>query len=236
LRFAREKPVRSVMVTSARTGEGKTTVSWNLAAAAASGGLSAVLVEADLRRPSVAERYGLDAAPGLTEALHGDVSIAVATQEVPPTTGVSNGATAPQPLHVVVAGQGIANPSALAQSSATVRLLEVLRREYDLVVIDTPPLPHVADAIALLRHVDGVLVTASVNSTRGPDAVRLRDQLQGLDANVLGVVANGGSALRGYSAYARTPVLASTEGNGRPRAPVTVATRSDRTEELPRDR
>ncbi len=45
-------------------------------------------------------------------------------------------------------------------------------------VIDTPPIPHVSDAISLLRHVDGVLVTASVNSTRGPDASRLRDQLR----------------------------------------------------------
>ena len=58
LRFARDEPVRSVLVTSAKTGEGKTTVSWNLAAAAASGGLSVALVEADLRRPSLAERYG----------------------------------------------------------------------------------------------------------------------------------------------------------------------------------
>ncbi len=64
LRFARDEPVRSVLVTSARTGEGKTTVSWNLAAAAASGGLSVALVEADLRRPSLAERYGLEHAPG----------------------------------------------------------------------------------------------------------------------------------------------------------------------------
>ena len=79
-----------------------------------------------------------------------------------------------------------------------------------------------ADAISLLRHVDGVIVAASVNSTRGPDARRLRDQLQGLDARVLGVVANGGTATRGYG-YAYAPSapgskatgIADSGGNGR---------------------
>ena len=82
-----------------------------------------------------------------------------------------------------------------------------------------------ADAISLLRHVDGVLVTASVNSTRGPEAGRLRDQLQGLDANVLGVVANGGSALSGYAAYARATAAttaASNSGNGHAGTPMAV--------------
>jgi polysaccharide biosynthesis transport protein len=110
------------------------------------------------------------------------------------------------------------------QSSVMVRVLDVLRKDHDIVVIDTPPIPHVADAISLLRHVDGVLVTASVNSTRGPEASRLRDQLQALDANVLGVVANGGSALSGYAAYARATAAttASSNGDGNVGAPMAI--------------
>ena len=86
-----------------------------------------------------------------------------------------------------------------------------------------------ADAISLLRHVDGVLVTASVNSTRGPEASRLRDQLQGLDANVLGVVANGGSALSGYAAYARATAAttAASNGNGHAGTPIVVRESGD---------
>ena len=212
LRFAREDPVRSVLVTSARTGEGKTTVSWNLAAAAASGGLSVALVEADLRRPSLSDRYGLNDAPGLTETLQGEVSISDAMQALLPVIPTDL-AGHPRQLHVLVAGQPASNPWALMQSSVMTRVLDVLKRDHDLVVIDTPPLPHVADAISLLRDVDGVLVTASVNSTRGPEAGRLRDMLQGLDANVLGVVANGGSALSGYSAYARATTANTSGGN-----------------------
>jgi succinoglycan biosynthesis transport protein ExoP len=226
LRFARDEPVRSVLVTSAKTGEGKTTVSWNLAAAAASGGLSVALVEADLRRPSLADRYDLEHAPGLAEALQGEVSISAAMQTILPIQGNATPVGHPRSLHVIVAGQAAPNPWALMQSSVMARVLDVLRKDHDLVVIDTPPIPHVADAISLLRHVDGVLVTASVNSTRGPDASRLRDQLLGLDANVLGVVANGGSALSGYAAYARataaTTAASSGNGDGHPGTPIAV--------------
>jgi capsular exopolysaccharide synthesis family protein len=225
LRFARDEPVRCVLITSARTGEGKTTIAWNLAAAAASGGLSVALVEADLRRPSLAERYDLEYAPGLAEALQGEVSISAALQTILPVPAGASPVGHPRPLHVVVAGQPTPNPWALMQSSVMVRLLDVLRKDHDLVIVDTPPLPHVSDAISLLRHVDGVLVTASVNSTRGPEASRLRDQLQGLDANVLGVIANGGSAISGYAAYARATAAtadASGNGNGRPGTPIAV--------------
>jgi polysaccharide biosynthesis transport protein len=223
LRFARDQPVRRVMVTSARTGEGKTTISWNLAAAAAAGGLSVALVEADLRRPSLADRYGLESAPGLTEALQGEVSISAALQTILPMADSPPRVAHPRPLHIIVAGQPAANPSALMQSSIMARVLDVLSRDHDLVVIDTPPIPHVADAISLIRHVDGVLIAASVNSTRGPEAARLRDQLQGLDANAIGVVANGGSAMSGYAAYAPAAAdVMRADSNGHPGAPITV--------------
>ncbi|MEA2331498.1 MAG: tyrosine-protein kinase [Thermoleophilaceae bacterium] len=233
LRFARDEPVRSVLVTSSRSREGKTTVAWNLAAAAASGGLSVALVEADLRRPSLAKRYDLEEGPGLVEALKGEISISAAMQTILPIPGSANPIGHPRPLHVIVAGQPAPNPWALMQSSVMARVLDVLRKDHDLVVIDTPPLPHVADAISLLRHVDGVLVTASINSTRGPEASRLRDQLQALEANVLGVVANGGSAMSGYAAYARATAATTAanggggDGDGHPGTPMEVRDPTD---------
>jgi capsular exopolysaccharide synthesis family protein len=227
LRFGRETPINSVMVTSSRTGDGKTTVSWNLAAAAASAGMSVALVEGDLRRPSLADRYGLDHGPGLADVLQGDFSIADATQSRafgPQSSGY------PSALDVLVAGSPASNPWALMQSSTMARVLAVLARDHDLVVIDTPPIPHVSDAISLLREVDGVLIAVSVGSTGSQDAARLRDQLQGLDANVLGVVANGGSAMSGYAAYARAPVpVTSTNGDGAtPGAPLPLGDKTER--------
>jgi polysaccharide biosynthesis transport protein len=209
LRFGHGGSVRSVLVTSSRAREGKTTIAWNLASATASSGLSVGLVEADMRRPSLAAHYGLEPEPGLSDVLSGTVSIVDALQPVLPQPGVNGD---PRPLEVLVAGQPPPDPWALMQSAAMVRVLQTLTTDYDFVVIDTPPIPHVADAISLLRRVDGVIVTASVNSTRGPEAERLRDQLQALDARVLGVVANGGSSATGYAAYPAAPAPASRPG------------------------
>jgi succinoglycan biosynthesis transport protein ExoP len=220
LRYSENEPVRSILVTSARSREGKTTVAWNLASAATSSGLAVALVEADMRRPSLAERYGLAPEPGLADALSGEISVPEALQAVRPLSGEAKGNGYSRRLDVLVAGRTPPDPWALMQSSAMAELLEVLKQHHDLVVLDTPPIPHVADAISLLRRVDGVLVTASVNSTRGPEARRLRDQLQTLDARILGVVANGGSAAAGY-AYAATPSAAGVTGeaNGRHEMP-----------------
>ena len=208
LRYAQSEPVRSVVVTSSRSGQGKTTVAWNLASAAASSGLSVALVETDMRRPRIAERYDLDSGPGLAEALRDEVPVVEALQSVA-MTGHMKGNGRPSRLQVLVAGEPPPDPWALMQSPSMERVLGELRRNHDLVVIDTPPIPYVADAFPVLRLVDGVLVTASVKSIRGAEAARLRDQLQALDARILGVVANGGSATDGYG-YAPAAAPAAT--------------------------
>jgi tyrosine-protein kinase len=233
LRYGHGDSVRSLVVTSSRSGEGKTTIAWNLASAAVTGGLSVALVEADMRKPSMAERYDLEPEPGLVEALQGEITIAEAMQPVLPLGEMPALNGHQRRLQVLVAGGPAPDPWALMQSDAMGRLLDVLKQHHDLVVVDTPPIPHVADAISLLRHVDGVIVAASVNTTKGPDARRLRDQLQGLDARVLGVVANGGTAARGYGyAYAAAvPVPKATAGaNGGGNG------RADRERDAPADR
>jgi polysaccharide biosynthesis transport protein len=198
LRYGWSEPLHSVLITSARSHEGKTTIAWNLACAAASAGYEVALVEADMRRPSLADRYDLRPEPGLAEVLRGELSATEALQQPSPSTGAATSDMHPPRLHVLVAGNPPPDPWALMQSPELSRALDVLKRSHGLVVLDTAPIPHVADAISLLRRVDGVIVTASVSSTRGPEAGRLRDQLQALDARVLGVVANGGSAAAGY--------------------------------------
>jgi polysaccharide biosynthesis transport protein len=206
LRYGRhDGPVRSLLVTSSRSRQGKTTVAWNLAWAAASAGLSVALIDADLRRSDLAAKYQLRSFPGLAEVLRADVAAIHAVQRVSlPSKGAAQngGSTA---LDVLVAGCSPPDPSALIQSPLMPDVLDEFRRRYDVVIVDTAPIAHVADAISLLRHVDGVLVVASVNSTQGPEAARLREQLQALDARVVGVVANGGSSVGGYTSYTSTP-------------------------------
>jgi Mrp family chromosome partitioning ATPase len=102
------------------------------------------------------------------------------------------------------------------QSGVMDRALRVLLQRHDLVVVDTPPIPYVADAVSLLGSVDGVIVVASMSSTKGPEAARLRDQLATFDAPVLGVVANRGSAVRGYTYAPTTTRPAKGNGDGAP--------------------
>jgi Mrp family chromosome partitioning ATPase len=213
LRYGSGEPLHSVLITSSRGRQGKTTVAWNLAVAAASAGLSVLLVDADLRRSSVASSYGLRSFPGLAEVLSGAVSLEEVIQPVilAPDGSAQNGHGEPEGIDlereafdVVIAGAAPRDPSALLQSAEMTGLLNSVADRYDLVVVDTPPIAQVADAIALLRSVDGVLVVASARTTRGPAAERLRNQLQALDARVVGVVLNGGTGESSYGYVGRS--------------------------------
>jgi capsular exopolysaccharide synthesis family protein len=194
LRYGREEPVRSVLITSSRTQEGKTTIAWNLACAGVSAGLDVALVEADMRRPTLAERYDLQPGPGVTEVVEGRTELSDALQSVMNVRGDRHG----RKLDVLVAGQLPPDPWAVLQSDAMAWNIETLKQSHGLVVVDTPPIPHVADAVSLLGHVDGVIIAASANATRRQDARRLTEQLRSFDAPILGVVVNGGSAVSGY--------------------------------------
>lgn len=206
LRYGHGHPLRSVIVTSSGPREGKTTVAWNLCLAAASSGLSVALIDADLRRSNLASGYRLQPSPGLSEVLDGQVRVADAIQTVKFDRGATNGHDpASATVDVLVAGVTTSDPSRMLQSSQMTGMLDAMQRQYDLVVVDTPPIGRVADAIALLRSVDGVVVVASVNRLRGGDAHSLRNQLQGLGANVIGVVANGGAGSGSYAFPRRQP-------------------------------
>jgi capsular exopolysaccharide synthesis family protein len=212
LRFSPGERPRTVLVTSSRSSEGKTTVAWYLASAAAANGMRVALVEADLRRPALAKRFGLDPSPGLAEALGGSVSVADALQTPRQWAERDSGQGGGQ-LEVLVAGTPSSDSWVLMQSGVMDRTLEILTQRNDLVVLDTPPIPHVADAVSLLRRVDGVIITASVSSTKSPEAARLRDELETFHARILGVVANGGSAVGGY-AYSPVAMRAGTATSG----------------------
>ncbi len=164
-----------------------------------------------MRRPQMAKRYNLEPGPGLAEVLGGTASVNDALQTVGGSSPDKPADRHPHRLQALVAGTPSVDSWVLMQSGVMDRTLRALMQRHDLVVLDTPPIPYVADAVSLLPSVDGVLVVASMSSTKGPEAARLRDQLASFDAPVLGVVANRGSAVAGYS-YA--PTVAPRGDNG----------------------
>lgn len=189
----------TVMVTSPSAGDGKSTVAWNLALFAAEAGMRTLLIEADLRAPSLEERVeGTGSGHGLSRVLSGQEPFDQAVRRY-------------EQLDVLFAGPKPPNASAMMESPAMHELLVHARGAYDLVVVDTAPLLAVADAIPLIDRVDGLVVVSRVRHTKRPDLVAFRELLHRLDAAVFGVVINGGARQKGYGVYA---------GSGAPTATV----------------
>ena len=193
--FNVDRDVRSLLVTSALPQEGKTTIALNLAIAQAAGARAeVVLVEADLRRPSVATRLGIESGPGLSEVLSANASLDAAIRRVlVPRNGNGNGNGATANLMVITAGAVPPNPGELVESRAMIDLLSALHERFDLVIVDTAPISLIPDAIPLIRLVTGVLVVGRIGLTTRDAARQLRVQLDGLRAPVLGVIANAAS-------------------------------------------
>jgi polysaccharide biosynthesis transport protein len=189
--FNVDRELRTVLVASAAPGDGKTTVARHLAAAAARMGSRVLLVEADLRRPTVAQQLDVQYGPGLSDVLIGATSVHEAVQIIDLESPALDG-TKGRTLEVLVAGAALPpNPGELIESHAMESLLEQTKSLYDLVVIDTPPLTAVSDAFPLLRKVDGVIIVGRVGRNRRDVAERLHETLTGAGAPLLGVVANG---------------------------------------------
>lgn len=171
--------MNTLLVTSSLSGEGKSSTAINLAQVLAQAGDRVLLVDADLRRPSLATELGLERTVGLTTVLIGDVELDDVTQPLE-TAG----------LDVLTSGPIPPNPSELLGSEAMRSLLEAASEAYDYVVVDTAPLLAVTDAVALSRFVDGSLVIAQSDRVKKQQLGEALAKMDSVDARVLGVVVN----------------------------------------------
>lgn len=224
LRFSSvDQEVQSIAVTSANQSEGKSTISAALAKAMAESGQPTLLVDGDLRRPSVTAMLGIDSTVGLSEVLSSQVAVTDAIQgtEWPGLFALPSGRIPP-------------NPSEMLGSDAMRALIKDLSREY-CVIVDAPPLLPVTDAALISVVVDGVVLVAASGRTRKPELQAARRVLDQVSSRVLGVVINlvspregeGGYYYRkSKSYYTRQPDL--TKPKGRRRAPSTRSARRER--------
>jgi Mrp family chromosome partitioning ATPase len=148
-----------------------------------------LLLEADLRQPTIARVRGLRARPGLADVIVGHAKPADAMQHITVSDAV-NGSLAAHGFDVLVAGDAPAHPGELMESARMATLLQRFLHMYDFVLVDAAPLLLVADSLPLMTQVGGVLVVSQVGSTTRETAAAVRDQLRALNAPVLGVVAN----------------------------------------------
>jgi tyrosine-protein kinase Etk/Wzc len=179
---ASEEGLQVLLLTSALAGEGKTTCAGNLALALAERGRSVILLDLDLRQGKVHAFFEAYRKPGLSELLRGDASLV----EVRRTVDLGPG----RRLEYVASGTPPSAPLAVLESSELKELITGLRGQYDVVLLDSPPVNFVTDALVLSAYADGVIVVARSGRTETSDLAFAIEQLVRAGAPVLGVALN----------------------------------------------
>jgi succinoglycan biosynthesis transport protein ExoP len=196
LRFSSiDKTRKTIVVTSSDQAEGKSTVTANLAAVMAESGLRVVLISADLRRPSVSGLFGInDTEKGLTTALLGDAPLSECLQRVQTSSG--------QNLYVLPSGPLPQNPAELLGSKGMRDVITTVENAgVDYLLIDTPPVLPVSDAMAVSQFADGVIVITVADQTKKAHLGQTIERLRQVNADVIGVVVNGVPTRKRYGYY-----------------------------------
>jgi capsular exopolysaccharide synthesis family protein len=181
LQFARqERDLHTILVTSPAAAEGKTSTLSNLGAMFAQAGQRVVLVSCDLRKPRLGQFFGVDEKTGLTTAILGEQPVEELVQAVP---GDDN-------LWVLGSGELPPNPAELLNGRRIQEVFSALRELFDLVLIDSPPILPVTDAVVLARDADATLLVVAAGQTGRGDLQRAAEKLAQVNARVVGLVLN----------------------------------------------
>lgn len=174
-----DHPIQVIMVTSANPGEGKSTSSANLAVVYAQAEKKVLLIDADLRKPTMHHYFMVSNRSGLTNVL---------TQQLVLDAAIKD--TSVEGLQVLPSGPTPPNPSELLSSQRMADLMRELRQRYDVIIVDTPPLMAVADAQIVSRLCDGSLLVMKSGFVKRDIAVKAKASLEHAKSRILGVVLN----------------------------------------------
>jgi receptor protein-tyrosine kinase len=208
--LAVQRPLRTILITSASAEQGKTTVTANLAVTIARSGASVVVLDGDLRRPRLETTFGFEPlGPGLTTVLVGAASLDQVLLEVElPDDGTRDSGR----IAFIPSGPLPPNPSELLTSAQMTALLDRLTASFDYVLLDSPPVLLVADALELAREVDGVVLVVRRGSASTDEARELRATVDRLGIHLVGAVLTDVEPVRSYGSYGDTPAPPSEEG------------------------
>lgn len=174
-----DKEFETLMVTSAGPGEGKSTTSANLAIVLAQQGKKVLLIDADLRKPTMQYTFHVENIVGLTNVLTHQAELNDAIEE----TGIEN-------LHILTSGPIPPNPAELLGSKAMQELITSVKADYDLILFDTPPVLAVTDAQILSNQCEGVILVVHSGKTEVDAITKAKELLTNAKAKILGVVLN----------------------------------------------
>jgi tyrosine-protein kinase Etk/Wzc len=181
LGFVRQHAPKVLAITSAAPREGKTTVATNLALALAEQGTRILLIDADVRRPAIHTIFATHRSPGLTDVLNGTCSLDEAVQSVSPAI---------PSLQVLAAGEPVDDHAALFDGRRFPRLIQQVRGEYDLVLVDMPPVLAVVESLPIAKHADGAMLVARADATDAASLSDAAEQLRMASIPLMGLVTN----------------------------------------------
>ena len=174
-----DKEIRVIVVTSSEAGEGKSTTAGNLAISFSQAQKKTIIIDCDLRKPSLHKKFRISNMSGLSDILKGK-------ENLHQTVHAFNSY-----LDVLTSGKIPPNPSEMLGSRAMEHLLEILKKEYDIIILDSAPLQAVTDAQILSTKADGTILVVKAETTKRDSVRQAKELLQKVDANILGVVLNG---------------------------------------------
>lgn len=178
-----QKGCKTIVISSTVENEGKSTGAVNIAISLAQTNMRVLLLDTDLRKSKVHMFFDINSAPGLTHAISGINSL----EDVIRRTAYNN-------LDVITSGATPPNPSELLASDTFAKLLEQLKEQYDYIIIDTPPINVVSDALPVAKQSDGVVLMVRSGRATYPELDKALSSLQLIGAKVLGTVLNGADA------------------------------------------
>ena len=185
-----DKPLKTILVTSPNPKEGKSTIAANLAITFAQTEQKVLLIDADMRRPTIHSLFGLKKDPGLTDLLFGTATLQEVTWE-----GVLDN------LWIINAGTTPPNPAEILGSMKMKKFIETVRLAYDIVIFDSPPVLAVTDAVVLATAVDGALLVVSSDRTHVQTLEKATETLKGIGRTAVGVVLNDFDVRKAYGGY-----------------------------------
>ncbi|NIK26279.1 CpsD/CapB family tyrosine-protein kinase [Paenibacillus lupini] len=174
-----DNPIQMLMVASAQAGEGKSTVISNLAVAYAQEGKRVLLIDTDLRKPSLHRIFAHTNRQGLTNLLTGQSML----QEVLKDSGIEN-------LSLITSGPTPPNPAELLGSARMKKLLEELKEQFDLILFDTPPVLAVTDSLIVSTYCDGVLLVIHAGKVKKTYVRKAKEKLDFVQSRIIGAVFN----------------------------------------------
>lgn len=184
-----DKEIRSIVVTSSEPGEGKSTVTGNLALSFAQDEKSVILIDCDLRRPTVHKNFKLSNEAGLSEVIVGKAKLEDAIQPYN------------ENLHVITSGKIPPNPAEMLSSNVMTNLIKALKEKYDMVILDSAPLQAVTDAQILSTKVDGTVFVVRAERTKIDSVKESKSLLDQVGANIVGTVLHATTATKGKYYY-----------------------------------